>query len=163
MRKIKNLASYLCNAANLPREKVKSFVQLGEITPVGSDYGFVYLENGEKRRQISIGSLKYDAVFMVEDFFGDATALVAVISAWFATNDPDRERHGLDVPKVDVNFNDPQTCDIDLEAEFLEELILHEAQDGPIEFAGSRWRPAHLEITPVEKLMDMQTKVVRDD
>lgn len=163
MEKFKALVAYISEAANLMPEQIEAFTQLGELTPKGGDYGPVYAENGEKRRQISVGYLKYDAVLKIEAYPGSGPELLALILGWLADNDPDRERNGLANPEFDAVLNGLLTSDFELKIDFEESLIVQENPNGTIFFDGLYWSLAPLEIVPAQKLVNLKGTLKTDD
>ena len=152
MEKLKALVAYLVSAAGLNEEQVSAYVDAGSISLRGRDQGYAYLSNGEKVPQLEIGLLRYDGIILIEGYAGSGPLLLALIVAWLAANDPDRERDGLADPAFDVDLNDPHSSDFELAIEFEERLTVRADPAGPIEHNGEKWSLAPLQITPAEEI-----------
>lgn len=163
MQKITALAAFLCKSLKIRKNKVKTFLSDGDLTHWGPDLGLVYDKDGTARRQISLGYIKYDAIFQVDDFPGDGRTFLALVCAWLADNDPEREHDGLARPSVDVEMNDAKTCDLELQVEFLDHLVVHENPNGNIDFDGLKWSLAELDIEPTKTVKSLEAKIGHND
>lgn len=144
MRKLQALTAHLMTVTGLPRENFQAFADRGELSPDGEDLG----------HGISLGYFRYDAVISIERFPGSGFELLAVVSAWLADHDPDRDRAGLAESEVNVDLNDDTTADVEIAVEFEERLEIVPDDGGPIEFDGRRWRVADVPVNVAEALDD---------
>lgn len=118
-----------------------------------SDQLFPWMENADLELTSSIngdglviGRIRYTAVFSIEKFSKDEALLFALVSAWLQENDPDRDRHELKSPKLDIEDANAKTADVEIEIEFLEDITVVPDVDGLIEFNGQRWSIAQTTI-----------------
>lgn len=139
MRKITALVAYLRETTGLPAENFNAYADKGELAPSGRHLGFVRGEDGSTpaREQIEAGVWKYDAVIQIERYAGDGPALLALILAWLADNDPDRD--GLADPEVDAEINDADTADLEISVELEERIVLIEDAAGDVAYRSKRW------------------------
>lgn len=138
MRKISALVAHLQAATGLPLENIHAYADKGELAPSGRHLGSVIPEgDGPAREQVEIGVWKYDAVIQIERYPSDGPTLLAIVLAWLA--DVDLERDGLADPEVDAEINDLATADIEIAVEFEERIVIIEDPDGGIHFRGRPW------------------------
>lgn len=149
MRKITALVAHLKQVTGLPREHIHAYADKGVLAPTGRHLG-----ESASGEQVEAGVWKYDAVIQIERYAGDGPTLMAVILGWLADNDSDRD--GLADPEVDVDLNDPKTCDVEIACEFEERITIIEDAAGPIRFNGKRWRIADAEIFVVESVTGLE-------
>ena len=137
MNRLQSLSKFLLDNTSLKREQIHSYADNGELRPVFEDRG-----NG-----FVVGRYKYDAVFELERFKGEAFELLALINCWLDENDDERKELELADPEINVELNDRQTCDIELVIEFDEPVSIVEDAKGIIPFRGQRYR---VEAVPVD-------------
>lgn len=138
MRKISALVAHLRDATGLPLENFHAYADKGDVTPSGRHLGSVIPEDdGPAREQVEIGVWKYDAVIQIERYPGDGPWLLAIVLAWLADVDPDRD--GLADPEVDAEINDLDTADVEIAVEFEERILIIEDPAGSIFFRGRTW------------------------
>ena len=145
MRRLQALCTHLQQVTGLHRERFFAFADQGVLIPTGKDLG-----NG-----VEVGRFKYDAVIQIERYPGDAYHLLALVSAWLADNDPDRNDLDLADPEVDISLNDDRTADVDLAVEFEEALEIVPMDGGPIAFAGRTWAVADAPVDVAEAVEGM--------
>lgn len=144
MKKLGAISKHLQQVTGLLRERFTAFADQGILIPTGKNLG-----NG-----VEVGVFKYDAVIQIEGYPGDGYHLLAVVSAWLAGNDPDRDDQELADPEVDITLNDDRTADVDISIEFEERIEIVPDDDGPISFNGSNWSVAEVEIDVAEDIAD---------
>lgn len=138
MRKISALVAHLHASTGLPLENIHAYADKGELAPSGRHLGSVMpTGDGPAREQVEIGVWKYDAVIQIERYSGDGPALMAIVLAWLA--DVDLDRDGLADPEVDAEINDLSSADIEIAVEFEERIVIIEDPDGGISFRGRPW------------------------
>lgn len=138
MRKISALVAYLQAATGLPPENIHAYADKGELAPSGRHLGTVIPSGeGPDREQVEIGVWKYDAVIQIERYSGDGPELLAILLAWLA--DVDLDRDGLADPEVDAEINDLATADVEIAVEFEEGIVIIEDPAGGIFFRGRPW------------------------
>lgn len=76
-------------------------------------------------------------MIQIERYPGDGPALLAIVLAWLA--DVDLDRDGLADPEVDAEINDLTTADIEIAVEFEERIVIIEDPAGGINFRGRPW------------------------
>lgn len=118
-----------------------------------------YMENGtsevtSKRvgKGFEISRFRYDAIFSVERFSGDADVFLVLINIWLMENDNNRDQLELESPKVDVTTLDDQTVDVEVSITFDESITIVPDDAGSILFKGARYSVAPAEIIAARKV-----------
>ena len=145
MRKLTAISKHLQQVTGMQRERFFAFADQGTLLPTGRNLG-----NG-----VEVGIFKYDAVIQIERYPGDAYHLLAVIAAWLADNDPDRDDAGLVDPDIDISLNDDETADVDLSIEFEERIEIVPQDGGVIAFNGRSWAVVDVPVDVAEAVDDM--------
>ena len=96
--------------------------------------------------------LKYDVIDIERSDY-DGIALLALVSGWLQSHDPDRD--GLEDPEVNAAVNDLSTTDVQIAVEFQERIEIVPDEGGPITFAGRRWRVAPVPVDVAERVGGM--------
>lgn len=166
MRKIVALVEHLLAASGLRREQCNAFADQGQLLPTGRDMGPVFVPdvNGVPvpRRQLEIGIWKYEAVINLERYPFDGPTLLALVLAWLAEHDQDRQDQELKDPELTITLNDADSSDVEISLDFEEALAVVEDPAGPISFEGVRWALAPVVITPAEELAAMHGAIRSD-
>ncbi|WP_257293653.1 phage tail protein [Endozoicomonas sp. YOMI1] len=150
MNRLQSLSKHLLKHTSLKREQIHSYADNGELRPLFMDWG-----NG-----FTVGRYKYDAVFELERFKGNAFELLALINCWLDENDGEREQLELADPEINVELNDRHTCDIELVIEFDEAVSIVEDPKGSIPFRGQRYRVENVPVDIAEAFqMEGETDV----
>ena len=157
MRKLSALVRHILEETGLPPEQVRAYADQGDLYPIGRDRGPLRPEpgaDGEPRQQVELGLLKYDGVIQIERYPGAGADFCALITAWLADCDPQRD--GLEDPAIDVDLNiRGGDSDVQIAVEFEERLAAVEDPEGNIPFNGKRWTLTPAVITPVERLVGL--------
>lgn len=118
-----------------------------------------YMENGTSEvtsRKVGDGfeicRFRYDAVFSVERFSGDADVFLVLINIWLMEFDNNRDQLELDPPKVDVTALDDSASDVDVIITFDESITIKPDDTGPILFKGARYAVAPADIVAARKV-----------
>lgn len=118
-----------------------------------------YMENGtsevtSKRlgKGFEISRFRYDAIFSVERYVGDADLFLVLINIWLMEHDTNRDQLELDSPKVDVTPLDDSSVDLEVSITFDESITIVPDDAGPILFKGARYSVAPAEIIAARKV-----------
>lgn len=148
MKQLQKLSKFLLSISGVAREQLQGFADSGDLILTGKDLG----------NCMELGRLKYDAVFWIERFHGDANLLLAHVTAWLEQNDPERQDLNLPDPEVDVSLLDRHTANVEFSIHFEESLIIVPDPDGPISYNGRSWKLDDIDIDVAEELADMDGK-----
>ncbi|MET4706724.1 phage tail protein [Endozoicomonas lisbonensis] len=131
--KLKSLTCYLISKKQCRQEDLDSWVDHCRIIPESSVEG----EYCQLHLNLTTCTL------FIEEFSGNATELVAHVSAWLQDNDDpnDRQRFGLTDPEMDITMLDSsgKKWDVDISLQFLEPVLVQEDPNGSIEWDSTRW------------------------
>ena len=154
MRKLAALVEHILSVTGIPGENVAAWAEGGDARPQGRELAPLWPGEGEEgatRRQIELGSFRYDGIVQIERYPGDGAAFVAIITTWLAMCDPDRE--GLEDPILDIELNiRGGDSDVQLSVEFVERLTAVEDPHGIIPFEGRMWSLAPVVAPPATTL-----------
>ena len=85
-------------------------------------------------------SFRYRGVIVIERMKDvNAVWFMAIVAAWLTDNNEDRDKYNLDDPEIEIIKLDEKLIDIELTLDFVDEMYLSEAEDGPIECIGRSW------------------------
>ena len=132
MVKHATLVSFLLNLNLFAAEQLDPFVDDMTISPAGRP--------GTAAGQIVICEMDYTAVLFIERYPHAAQPvplLLAQISAWLKTNDPDRQQ-GFQFP-INVDVLDDATADLEIRIVFHELVTATTNASGAIMLNGSRY------------------------
>ncbi|WP_152219748.1 phage tail protein [Pseudomonas sp. SCB32] len=106
-----------------------------------------------------LGDMRYRAVIQIERLADNPARLMALVGSWLESNDPSRKDDALADPTFDIDQLDPDTADVELQLEFIEQQHLAESDDGEIEAFGKRWDfvPFDLWVAEDGRVTDGQT------
>ena len=133
MRKLQALVRHILTETGISRENVAAFLDQGAVMLTGRNLG---------HGVIDIERSDYDGI-----------ALLALVSGWLQSHDPDRD--GLEDPEVNAAVNDLSTTDVQIAVEFQERIEIIPDDAGPISFAGKRWRVAPVPVDVAERVDGM--------
>ena len=118
-----------------------------------------WMENGSSeyasKRQgkgLVMCRFRYDAVFSIERYAGDADLLLVLISVWLLEQDHNRSELELGAPKVDVTPLDDFTVDLEIAITFDEPITVVPDDTGPVLFRGIRYSVAPALISDASKV-----------
>ena len=97
MRKLQALVRHILTETGISRENVAAFLDQGAVMLTGRNLG----------HGVEGCVLKYDGVIDIERSDYDGIALLALVSGWLQSHDPDRD--GLEDPEVNAAVNDLST------------------------------------------------------
>ena len=120
MRKLQALVRHILTETGISRENVAAFLDQGAVVLTGRNLG----------HGVEVCVLKYDGVIDIERSDYDGIALLALVSGWLQSHDPDRD--GLEDPEVNAAVNDLSTTDVQIAVEFQEriEIVPDDAGSG---------------------------------
>ena len=102
MRKLQALVRHVLTETGISRESVAAFLDQGAVMLTGRNLG----------HGVEVCVLKYDGVIDIERSDYDGIALLALVSGWLQSHDPDRD--GLEDPEVNAAVNDLSTTDVQI-------------------------------------------------
>ncbi|MBI9109902.1 phage tail protein [Maridesulfovibrio ferrireducens] len=153
MKQLQNLSKFLLEVLEVKREQLECFADRGDLILTGKDLG----------NCVELGRLKYDAVFWIEKFHGDANLLLAHVMAWLSENDLERHDLNLPDPEVDISLNNRNTANVEIAISFEEPLLIVLDEEGPIFWNGKKWSVSELKVDVAEELVDMDGKSNEED
>ncbi len=148
MQQFQAFSEFLLQISGVKREQLECFADNCKLIPSGRDLG----------NCTELGLLKYDAVFEVTHYKGDASLFLAHVLSWLENNDPYRFQADLPDPEVEVTPVDRESVDLDLSITFEESLIVSPAEDGPILWNEKKWKITDLDVDVAEELGSMDGK-----
>ena len=146
MKLLQTLSQHLLDNTKLKREQIHSFADNGELEPIFEDLGHGY----------TVGRYKYDAVFQLERYKGNAFELLALVNCWLDEHDDERVDLDLAAPEINVELNDRHTCDVELIIEFDEPIEIIRDPKGPIHYRGERFKVDTVPVDVAEELKDFE-------
>ena len=148
MQLFQSFSEFLLTISGVNREQLNIYADNCKLIPSGKDQG----------NCMELGQLKYEAVFEVTHFKGEATLFLAHVLSWLEDKDPYRFKLELPDPDVEVSPVDRETVDLDLSIQFEEPLILRRDEQGPIEWNCEKWSVCPLDIDVATELEKMDGK-----
>ena len=148
MQLFQRFSEYLLEVSGVPREQLECFADNIQTEVSGKDLG----------NCIELCQLRYDGVFEIEHFKGDAALFVAQLLTWLENNDPYRSQADLPDPKLEVSAVDRKLANVDLQIVFEESIIVREDPEGAIEWMDKKWSVCPLDIDVAEELESMDGK-----
>ena len=139
MRKLQALVRHILTETGISRENVAAFLDQGAVMLTGRNLG----------HGVEVCVLKYDGVIDIERSDYDGIALLALVSGWLQSHDPED-------PEVNAAVNDLSTTDVQIAVEFQERIEIIPDDAGPISFAGKRWRVAPVPVDVAERVDGMR-------
>lgn len=128
-QKLKQLTDFICQQNLVDENQINSWVENGKMIPASKKLGEGYL----------VCRFEYDAIFSIENFVGNPTLLMALVSIWLTENDSKRHDDNLPAPDMDVDIIDRDAADVEIGIQFREDIEIIPNDNGPIEFNGQRW------------------------
>ncbi len=145
MKLLQNFSHFLLEASGASQEQLKSFANQGSLILTSKDLGN-YME---------LGKFKYNAIFTIEQFYGDVDLLLAQIIAGLVRLNPDRQDQVLSDPEISITPFENGSSTIEISIPFEEPLIIIPDADGPISWRGQKWTMDEKDISIAEKLIGL--------
>lgn len=149
MKKFKDLLTYIESRNMVAQEQITSFVTNAELQLSGEAIG----QNG-----INAAHKSYLAVYEVENYEGNADALLAHFASWIFKNGQSETERDMELPSFDIEIVNDHTVDVMVQIDFEERILLVKDQNGEFEFSEEMYRLADPQIDVAESF-DIETEI----
>lgn len=148
MNQLESLTAFITE--NLPSDAMQFFMSSQE------DAQLIRSQKALGNDQIRMGVMTYTGVIAWDNFpFRKYSPglVYALVMAWLEEHaDPLREEFRPEDVNVDPQFNDEDSCLLDITVGLADPLIIQVQEDGPVPYRGKRWTLVNPEIWTAETM-----------
>jgi len=143
---IKALHAHLASLNLVDKNQIDSWIEDARLIPEGK----TETVGTDDMVGVNLAYMDYNAVFLIENFSGNPTLLLALVAAWLMQNNPDRDSD--EDPTFEIDPIDDKYDDVEIKLPFKEKLQIKLDPNGKIHFEGETWSLAEPVIETAEDI-----------